>query len=208
MNPHQSEYVGSIVSASRALRDLINDILDLSQIDSGTMALDLEDIDLHHLLSMITDQVQTGAVSLGLTINLECSSDAGRFVDDRNRIGQVMFSLLSNAVRFTPRGGSITVGGRILGDDVELWVSDTGPGLPQEAMPAAFERFVARSSAGKSGAGLGLALVNHFVQLHNGWVELESAADKGTKVTCYLPRNATTRAANAGEDTLLARATG
>lgn len=188
LSTRHNEYVSAIVSASHILRDLINDILDLSHIDAGIMALDLEEIDLYGLLFAVTDQVRAGASTLGLSITLECKEDAGRFVADRRRIGQVLFNLLSNALKFTPREGIVEVGGKIVGDEVQLWVADTGPGLSRDAMPAAFERFVAKSGSGKAGAGLGLALVNRFVELHNGWVELESVTDKGTKVTCHLPR--------------------
>ena len=84
----------------------------------------------------------------------------------------------------------MTLGGEIQGEDVRIWVQDTGPGVPPEFMPSAFERFTAKGNAvGRPGAGLGLALVNRFVELHGGWVELESRNGRGTRVTCHLPRN-------------------
>jgi signal transduction histidine kinase len=84
----------------------------------------------------------------------------------------------------------VTLSGEIRGEDVRISVQDTGPGVPSDFMPSAFERFTAKGNAvGRPGAGLGLALVNRFVELHGGWVELESHEGGGTRVTCHLPRN-------------------
>ena len=193
MNPRQQEYVDAVLSASNTLRDLINDILDLSQIEAGAMDLDLERIDLHEMLTSVTESTRPGAARIGLGLKLDCPTGAGTFVADKRRIGQVLFNLLSNALKYTPRGGTVTVGGEIAGDDVRIFVADTGPGLPADVMPMAFERFSAKAGAGaRAGAGLGLALVNRFVELHLGWVELQSDPETGTKVTCHLPREAET----------------
>ena len=95
---------------------------------------------------------------------------------DPRRIRQVVFNLLSNAFKFTPRGGAITLGGAIRGDDVQIYVSDTGPGIAPEVKANVFDRFAAKGRSGqRAGAGLGLALVNRFIELHDGWVEIESA---------------------------------
>ena len=110
---------------------------------------------------------------------------------DKHRVGQILFNLLSNALKFTPRGGTITVGGDVTEEGTKFYVADTGPGIPEEVMPSAFERFSAKAGHGgtRGGAGLGLALVSRFVELHHGWVELQSSPETGTKVTCHLPRN-------------------
>jgi signal transduction histidine kinase len=110
-------------------------------------------------------------------------------VVDPRRVRQVVFNLLSNAFKYTPRGGHIVLGGRIEGDDVQIFVSDTGPGIAPEVKANVFERFSAKGRAGqRAGAGLGLALVNRFVELHDGWVEMESGTETGTLVRCHLPR--------------------
>jgi signal transduction histidine kinase len=113
--------------------------------------------------------------------------NAGTFLADARRLRQIVFNLLSNAFKYTPRGGTITLSARISGEDVQIAVADNGPGLPAEVKANVFERFAAKSSAGaRAGAGLGLALVNRFLELHDGWVEIES--DEGTLVRCHLPR--------------------
>jgi signal transduction histidine kinase len=186
----QREYVDAILAASHTLRDLINDILDLSQLEAGAMELDLEQVDLHGLLSSILANTSENATKIGLSMVLKCREDAGSFVADKRRIGQVLLNLISNALKYTPRGGAITLGGDITGNDVKIFVDDTGPGVPPEVMPSAFERFAAKGGGGaRGGAGLGLALVARFIELHNGWVELESTVGEGTRVTCHLPRS-------------------
>ena len=194
----QGEYADAIVKASEGLRDLINDILDLSTIEAGAMELDLQELDLFALLSGVAEHAQEWAGKIGLTLNLECRQDAGPFLGDGRRLRQVVFNLLSNAFKFTPRGGHVTIGGDISGDDVRIFVGDTGPGVSPELMPSAFERFSAKGIAvTRAGAGLGLALVNRFVELHHGWVELESQPGQGTRVTCHLPRRTATQKAQA-----------
>ena len=192
LNPRQTEYVEAIVTASNGLRDLVNDILDLSQIEAGAMELDLEKVDIYLLLFGIAEHAREWAAKIGLTLTLDCAADAGQFIADARRLKQVVFSLLSNAFKFTPQGGTVTLLGEIRGEDVRICVSDTGPGLSPEFMPSAFERFSAKGTpSARPGAGLGLALVNRFVELHDGWVELESPPGGGTRVTCHLPRSLT-----------------
>lgn len=191
LSQQQSGQAHAIVKASEGLRDLINDILDLSTIEAGAMELDLQELDLYTLLSGVSEHAQEWAGKIGLTLSLECPTDTGRFLADGRRLRQVVFNLLSNAFKFTPRTGRVTLGGEITGDDVRIFVADTGPGVSPELMPSAFERFSAKGVAvTRAGAGLGLALVNRFIELHHGWVELESQPGHGTRVTCHLPRRA------------------
>ena len=194
----QGEYADAIVKASEGLRDLINDILDLSTIEAGAMELDVQEHDLYTLLGGVAEHAEEWAGKIGLTLSLECRKDAGSFVGDGRRLRQVVFNLLSNAFKFTPRSGHVTLGGEITGDDVRIFVADTGPGVSPELMPSAFERFSAKGVAvTRAGAGLGLALVNRFVELHHGWVELELQPGLGTRVTCHLPRGAVAAKARA-----------
>nr|TFG55629.1 MAG: PAS domain-containing protein [Hyphomicrobiales bacterium] len=190
LSQHQSEYVEAVLSASNTLRDLINDILDLSRAEAGVMELDLEKIDLYALLNAIAAHTRSGATRIGLDLKLDCNPNAGTFIADKRRVGQILFNLLSNSLKFTPRGGTVTVGGNITDEGVMFYVADTGPGIPEEVMPSAFERFSAKAghSGTRAGAGLGLALVSRFVDLHQGWVELQSSPERGTKVICHLPR--------------------
>jgi signal transduction histidine kinase len=190
LNTRQSEYANAIVSASNVLRNLVNDVLDLSQIEAGAMELELEKLDLYLLLFGVAEHAREWAAKIGLTFRLDCKEEDGQFVADSRRLKQVVFNLISNALKYTPQRGTVTLAGEIRGEDVRIFVQDTGPGVPSDFMPSAFERFTAKGNAvGRPGAGLGLALVNRFVELHGGWVELESHEGGGTRVTCHLPRN-------------------
>jgi signal transduction histidine kinase len=187
LNTAQSSYVQDIISGSNTLKDLINNILDLSLIESGALRLELARIDLYELLSGVANTAREWASKVSLELVLECAPDAGTFLGDERRIQQVVFNLLSNALKYTPSGGTITLSGAIVGEDVQIAVADTGPGIAPEVRANVFERFSSKNRSGqRAGAGLGLALVNRFVELHNGWVEIES--QNGTLVRCHFPR--------------------
>jgi signal transduction histidine kinase len=187
LNPRQSEYVADIVAGANTLTSLVNDILDLSLIESGALRLELTRIDLRTLLEDVAQHAREWAAKVELTLAVDVPDGAGQFLADDRRVRQIVFNLLSNAFKFTPRGGMITLSGRIQGEDVQIAVADTGPGIAPEVKANVFERFAAKSRSGqRAGAGLGLALVNRFVELHDGWVEIES--EHGTLVRCHLPR--------------------
>jgi signal transduction histidine kinase len=192
LNTRQGEYVKDIVSGANTLTALIDDILDLALIESGALRLELTRIDLHTLLIEVANHAREWASKVNITLAVDCPENAGKFLADDRRIRQVVFNLLNNAFRYAPDRSTIKLGGRIEGEDVQIWVSDNGPGIAPEVKATVFERFESKNRAGqRAGAGLGLALVNRFVELHNGWVEIESGSpDKegGTLVRCHLPR--------------------
>ena len=187
LNQRQREYVDAIISGSNALKNLVSDILDLALIESGALKLELERIDLYSLIVEVAGLSREFVTKAGLTLKIACKEDAGVFIGDQRRLRQVAFNLLANAFKYTPRGGTIEFGGAIEGDDVKIWVADNGPGIAPDVKANVFERFASRSRSGqRAGAGLGLALVNRFIELHDGWVELEST--NGTLVRCHVPR--------------------
>ena len=189
LNARQQEYVEDILTASNKLADVTSDILDLAMIDSGAMRLELARVDLHDLLSRAAGSLKQHALGLDIAFTFDCPADIGIVIVDQRRIRQVVFNLLSNAFKYTPRGGEITLGARIVGEDVQIYVSDNGPGIAPEVKANVFEHFAAKSRSGqRAGAGLGLALVNRFVELHDGWVEIDSGTGRGTLVRCHLPR--------------------
>ncbi len=187
LNTRQQEYVEAIISGSNTLKDLVNDILDLALVESGALKLELERLDLYGLLADVANHAGDWAAKAELKLELDCTPGAGVFMADQRRMRQIVFNLLSNAFKFTPRGGNVRLSGRIMGEDVQIVVADNGPGLPPDVKANVFERFSAQSRSGThAGAGLGLALVNRFVELHDGWVEIES--EQGTLVRCHIPR--------------------
>ncbi len=187
LNAQQSEYIQAIVQGGNSLKSLINDILDLALVESGALRLELERIDLNDIVTEVSSHAREWASKVGLTLNVEVAPNAGKFLADGRRLRQIMFNLLSNAFKFTPRGGEIVLSARIVGEDVQISVADNGPGISPDVKANVFERFSAKSQSGqRAGAGLGLALVNRFLELHDGWVEIEST--HGTLVRCHLPR--------------------
>jgi len=189
LNPRQEEYIQAIVAGGNTLKNLVNDILDLALVESGALRLELERIDLNGLINEIAVHARDWAAKVGLVLEIDVPADAGLFLADGRRLRQIIFNLLSNAFKFTPRGGVIILSARIVGEDVQIAVADNGPGLPPEVKASVFERFSAKGRAGqRAGAGLGLALVNRFLELHDGWVEIESVPGGGTLVRCHVPR--------------------
>lgn len=188
----QSEYIFAVQSASEDLAQTIDDILDIAAIEADTIDLDLGDVEVFDLLDGALEYVATKAEDTKITLQLNCPQDIGVIRADEQRIKQIVYNLLSNAMRFTKSGGKIELGAADDDSSVRIWVKDNGVGIPSDRQPQVFESF--KSSRG--GAGLGLALVERFVDRHGGWVELESEEGKGTFVTCHLPRMSSTEAAH------------
>jgi signal transduction histidine kinase len=123
-----------------------------------------------------------------LTLAIETSPNIGSFTADERRLRQILFNLLSNAVGFSPPGGTVTLAAERRPDAVVFSVSDHGPGIPPEQQDKVFELFETNSMGSQHrGSGLGLSLVRSFVQLHGGTVTIDSTLGQGTKVTCVFP---------------------
>jgi signal transduction histidine kinase len=185
LTPRQLDYAQNILQSAQQFTRLVDDILDLATIEAGYMELDTSAIDIHAMLQSVLNLQQAQARNLGLHLEFDCPATIGTVPGDERRLKQVMFSLVSNALKFTPAGGSVTVTARREGARVALIVSDTGIGVAAEDQARIFEKFE-RGTTRQSGAGLGLALVKSFIELHGGTVELRSRPGEGTAVTCWL----------------------
>eukprot|EP00439_Symbiodinium_sp_Y106_P088301 s1_g837.t1 len=186
--PKQHEYTSGILDSSHELLTTVNDILDLSTIEAGAMTLDLSDVSIAEVISSAEAFAQQRAQKARVSLLTDCPPDIGVFRADNKRVRQIMFNLISNAIAFTQPGDSITIGAERGTNELTLFVSDTGDGIKPEHQATVFDRFEARGGADRRrGAGLGLSLVKSFVELHGGWVSLESAPSVGTQVTCHLP---------------------
>ncbi|HWK45030.1 MAG TPA: ATP-binding protein [Stellaceae bacterium] len=188
LNPRQLDYSRGILDSSQRLLSLINDILDLATIEAGYMTLEVDIVDVHTLMANVLALTRERARRLDMVLSFDCPTDLGTFPIDERRIKQAMFNLVSNAIKFTPTGGAITLSARRVGNEMALTVADTGVGIAAEHHGRVFEMFErGNPQARLAGAGLGLSLVKSFVELHGGRVELSSEAGEGTRVTCYLP---------------------
>ena len=189
--PAYKDYSGDIHSSGVHLLGLINEILDLSRIEAGRYELNEEAVVLtatveecHHLLKL-------RAKNRGITIHEMFETDMPRIWADERAVRQVCLNLLSNAIKFTPQGGEIwlKVGWTASGGQY-LSVRDTGPGIPEEEIPIVLDSFGQGSNAIKSaeqGAGLGLPIVKHLIDLHGGSFSLRSKLREGTEVIVTFP---------------------
>jgi signal transduction histidine kinase len=191
MTAKQRGYALDAKRSADALLIMMNEIFDLASLDAGTLELDLETLD----PGAEIDQVATAFTDRLATANVRLESVAAGvtrgFMADRQRLRQVIFHLLSNAIRFSPAGSAITISAREAAPFMEIAVRDRGPGIPDAIVPRMFERFerVGDFAEGR-GVGLGLPLVKALVELHGGVVSLVSRAGEGTTVTCLFPLGA------------------
>ncbi|MPY70287.1 MAG: PAS domain-containing protein [Alphaproteobacteria bacterium] len=189
LNDRQAEYGHGILESSHRLLMLINDILDLATIEAGHMTLELDSIDLREMLDSVLSLVRERARQKKIVLESDCPPDIGLFVADERRLKQALFNVLSNAIKFTPDGGQVTMRARRSNQELVLTVTDSGIGIDEEDQERVFAKFERGTSpeARRSGAGLGLSLVKSFIELHGGHVALDSRPESGTSVICTLP---------------------
>lgn len=187
LSERQLDYVHAILSASDHLSKLIENILDLAMIEAGRMDLDLSDVRLRDVVEDSVEMVVTKAEDTEVVVRSEVHNDLGVIRGDERRIRQVLFNLISNSLRFTESGGEVVVSADRVGSMITLSVRDNGRGLEAEKRATSFDSFM---SGDQRGAGLGLALVKHFVDLHGGNVGMKSVEGGGLEVTCWLPTEA------------------
>jgi signal transduction histidine kinase len=185
LSDRQKDYTAAIVASSLKLLDLVDDIIDLAAVDAGQLDLNMDVVDIRALMENAKTYAALKAEDSQVRLTIDCDSTIGSIRGDERRLKQVLFNLLSNAFQFTEPGGEVTLGAEREGEMIRLWVSDTGRGVTPADQAKVFERYEAAGPG--AGAGVGLALVNSFVELHGGFVRLESREDEGTRVTCHLP---------------------
>jgi signal transduction histidine kinase/ActR/RegA family two-component response regulator len=170
---------------------LIDDLLDVSRIIAGKLSLDHRPVDLIGVVEAALESVEQAARAKGVTLARALSPDAGAVWGDASRLQQVVWNLLTNAIRFTPAGGRVEVALERADPCVELRVRDTGQGISAELLPHVFERFRQADTGmtrGHGGLGLGLAIVRHLVERHHGQVEAQSEGiGRGATFTIRLP---------------------
>lgn len=215
LSEKQKEYVSFILTSARHLLSLINDVLDLSKVESGKMKLELSNFLLKDVLNVSMGMLREKAMKHGINLTLEVEPDADIEIEaDEREFKQIIFNLLSNAVKFTPDGGSVWVRARrvqglqsvvseqneISGelsllsrkpmDYIEISVEDTGIGIKAEDMDKLFKTFTQLESTytkTSEGTGLGLALTKKMVELHGGDIWAESEFGKGSRFIFALP---------------------
>jgi signal transduction histidine kinase len=190
LNEQQLGYVDDVVEAGQHLLAVINDILDLAKVESGRMELELSNTSLRGVLESGLTMHAERAAKAGVELQLELDpQDIPVRVDER-KLRQVVFNLISNAVKFTPAGGRVDVSARIANGAVEVAVRDSGPGIAVEEQALIFEEFrqaQSRNGTRTEGTGLGLPLARGFIELHGGRLWVESKQGEGSTFRFTLP---------------------
>lgn len=181
-----------IYEESLRMGRLVNDLLDLAKLESGTMDLTYEHVELSPYLKRITGKFQVIAKEKDITISVLLEDDKICWDFDPDRIEQVLTNLIDNAIRHTPPGGMIEVGQRISDRrGLIIYVKDSGLGIPEEDLPFVFERFYKADKArtrGTSGTGLGLSIAKKIIGTHEGYISVTSKLNEGTTFSFVLPK--------------------
>jgi two-component system, OmpR family, phosphate regulon sensor histidine kinase PhoR len=192
----ERRFLGIIERQARRLARLIDDLISLSDLERGLTPLKFEPLVPSRVIEEAAELMREQARRSGVTMEVKCPPELPPVPGDRDRIHQVMLNLLDNAIKYTPRGGAVTVTARPPNGDgegkggVEFVVIDTGEGIPTADIPRLTERFyrVDRARSRElGGTGLGLAIVKHIVQLHRGGLKIDSRLREGTTVAVWLP---------------------
>jgi signal transduction histidine kinase len=188
----RAEFIESSGQQIERLDWLAQNLLELSKLDSGLVLLDLRPDDLRAAVESAVEQSASAARKRGIALDLQLPGSPVRIRHDPQRIGQVVANLVANAVKFTGRGGSVTVDVRTTPDGAEIDVVDTGVGIDADELPHIFERFYRGSRANEargSGSGLGLAIARSIVEMHGGSIAVESRVGAGSRFSVVLPRD-------------------
>lgn len=181
----------TVERSARAQNRIISDLLDVSRIINGQLHLNVRTLEPGPLIEAGVEALRPAADAKGISIQISLDPRAGTIAGDSDRLQQIVWNLVSNAIKFTPNGGIVRVRLEQVGSHVEIIVNDTGPGISPDFLPFVFDRFRQADSSStrkQGGLGLGLAIVRHLVELHGGTVEALSEGDgRGATFAVKLP---------------------
>jgi signal transduction histidine kinase len=194
ITPQQAELLVAAREDSDRLHGIINDLLDISRIESGKMGMDFRHVSPHTLVLEALEPFQMDFKDRGVSLTAEIATDFPEVRADVIRMKHAFANLLSNALRYTPPGGKVTVRAEVDEDWVRFSVSDTGKGIPSQYLPRIFEQFFRVPEQGsETGVGLGLAIVKEIVEAHGGTIRVESMEGEGSTFAFTLPMVETAR---------------
>jgi signal transduction histidine kinase len=196
--PRYIEYVKDIRSSAQHLLRLIEDVVDLSKAEAGALELEADEIDVAAAVRSVCLKQREKASQAGVQIVHELPAELPRLAGDRRRVRQILQNLVSNAVRFTSKGGRVVVSAWLdPSQRIVLSIADTGSGIEPAEIPSIFDPFAGLGrlqDIGGGGTGLGLPLCKGLMELHGGTIELASQPGKGTTVTATFPAARTIKA--------------
>ncbi|MBN1869306.1 MAG: PAS domain-containing protein [Candidatus Omnitrophica bacterium] len=187
---HAEEFLKIIHMDAERLARLIQDILDLSKIESGILKLKLQPVSISKVADRVLEGLQRQINEKSLDVKNEIPANTPKVMADEDRIAEVLLNLIENAVKYTPQGNKITISAEKQGDVLRVDITDTGIGIPEEDLPHLFERFYRVDKARSrelGGTGLGLSIVKHIVLAHNGQVSAQSELGRGSTFSFTLP---------------------
>jgi PAS domain S-box-containing protein len=187
LSPDQKEIVQAIDEDGNQLMLLINDLLDLSRVESGKMLINLEKVSIYSIVELSIRPLMETAESRGIHLSHDVSPELPPVYADRNKIKIVISNLVTNALKFTARDGHVTISAKPEGALMKVWVKDTGVGIPEEYQEKIFDRFTQVRTPGAGGTGLGLAITREFLKKNNGDIWVESKPGKGSTFIFTLP---------------------
>ena len=199
-DPRQKEYVGLVRESGQHLLSVVTSILDVSRIEAGAYATELEPFRFVEAVDMCRSMMKPLAQAKSIALGAQIAPDTGEINADRRAVQQILINLVSNAVKFTPDGGDVVIGAKRVGSRLHFWVSDTGIGIAEEDFANLGKPFMQIQNDYTrrfEGTGLGLSLVKGLVALHDGTMSIESAPGEGTIVTISLPVNGPKRRSGA-----------
>ncbi|HEU5369044.1 MAG TPA: ATP-binding protein, partial [Ktedonobacterales bacterium] len=193
LNERLHEFVRRARSSSEHLTDLVDDLLLISRADAGQFRLSIGEAHLTSIVKGALEEVELLAADAKVDLVVHLAPDLPSFPGDEGRLKQVVRNLLTNAIKFTPEGGQVTISGEARRNQIELAIRDTGRGISPEHLQRIFERFyqVARGQGSRGGQGLGLAIVKTIVERHQGSISVESTPGEGSTFIVTLPLNPT-----------------
>lgn len=196
LSEDQQEFVDVIERNANRLLALVGDLLFTAQVEAGSFPLALREFDLNESVASAVRSAQPNALRGEVRVVANLGDEPLNVTADPVRIGQAVDNLLSNAIKFTPSGGEVVVGARPLDDAVEVWVRDTGLGIPKDEQDKLFTRFFRASTATRNavpGIGLGLTIIRAIVLAHGGTMSVTSGEGEGTEFRVTVPRVAVAR---------------
>ena len=187
----QNTFLDMAVDECDRMTRIVSDLLVLSRLDNKRTQWSIMSFDIRAALSHVCDVMRVDADAHSHKLTFDCPEKLPEITADKERIEQVVINLISNAIKYTPDGGAITLSAASVSDGIEIRVSDTGVGIPKDDLPHIFERFYRVEKARTSetgGTGLGLAIAKEIVEAHGGEISIESEQGVGSTVTILLPR--------------------
>jgi signal transduction histidine kinase len=190
LDEKQTSFIESILKNGETLLNLINDILDLTKIEAGKLELRREAVDLRAALLGVLPVVKPRAAEKRIKVSTFLPTDLPVVDADAGKLNQILLNLLTNAIKYTPDNGSVSVEARRSTSLVEIWVTDTGIGVAKEDQERIFQRFTQIDSSttrSQGGTGLGLAITKELVELHGGRIRVQSQLGKGSSFIFTIP---------------------